>query len=251
MKILAIGNSFSQDATRYLYSIARAGGVSLKVVNLYIGGCSLYRHYRNMLSGEDAYSYEINGMTSGLYVSLKKVLLSDEWDVVTLQQRSADSWKAESYEPYLSRLAAFVREHAPAAKLYIHRTWAYENGAKRLELIGAESAEQMLADLTRCYNWAAEQVSADGIIPSGDAMYRLHSELVKTERSAFRDGFHASLGLGRYLLGLVWYGTLCGGDILSNTFADLDKQSPPELLALAREIAHETVMEHLSREAFK
>ena len=50
MRVLAIGNSYSQDATRYLYGIARAGGVDVKVVNLYIGGCSLSRHYRNMLS---------------------------------------------------------------------------------------------------------------------------------------------------------------------------------------------------------
>lgn len=241
MKILAIGNSFSQDATRYLHGIARAGGVSLKVVNLYIGGCSLYRHYRNMLSGSDAYSLELNGVSSGFYVSMKEALLSDEWDVVTLQQNSANSWKEESYEPYLSRLAAFVREHAPAAKLYLHKTWAYENGCKRLELIGAESAEQMFNDLTRAYDRARDLISADGMIYSGDAMYRLHSELMKEERSAFRDTFHASLGLGRYLLGLMWYGTLCGGDVAGNTFRDLDKPVSEERIALAKRIACEVL----------
>ena len=41
MKVLAIGNSFSQDATRYLHQIAKANQFDLKVVNLYIGGCSL------------------------------------------------------------------------------------------------------------------------------------------------------------------------------------------------------------------
>ena len=243
MKILAIGNSFSQDATRYLYGIARADGVSLKVVNLYIGGCSLYRHYRNMLSEEDAYSYELNGMLSGLYVSLKKALLSDEWDVVTLQQCSAESWREESYEPYLSRLAEFVREHAPRAKLYLHKTWAYENGCARLEKIGAESAEQMLTDLSKCYEDAAERIHADGMIYSGDAMYRLHRELMKEEKSAFRDTFHASLGLGRYLLGLMWYGTICHGDVADNTFRDLDKPVSEERIALAKRIACEVLEE--------
>ena len=65
MKILAIGNSYSSDATRYLYGIARADGVKIKVVNLYIGGCSLYRHYRNMLSSEKAYTMELDGISSG------------------------------------------------------------------------------------------------------------------------------------------------------------------------------------------
>ena len=44
MKVLAIGNSFSEDATRYLHDIAKADGVALEVANLYIGGCPLDRH---------------------------------------------------------------------------------------------------------------------------------------------------------------------------------------------------------------
>lgn len=44
MKILAIGNSFSQDATRYLQDIAASAGENLFVRNLYIGGCSLEMH---------------------------------------------------------------------------------------------------------------------------------------------------------------------------------------------------------------
>ena len=51
-KILAISNSFGVDANRYLYGIARAAKEEIRVVTLYIGGCSLYRHYRNMLSEE-------------------------------------------------------------------------------------------------------------------------------------------------------------------------------------------------------
>lgn len=35
--ILAIGNSFSEDATHFLHQIAEADNVSMKVVNLYIG----------------------------------------------------------------------------------------------------------------------------------------------------------------------------------------------------------------------
>ena len=48
LQVLAIGNSFSGDATRYLHGIAEADGVGLEVTNLFIGGCSLERHCRNM-----------------------------------------------------------------------------------------------------------------------------------------------------------------------------------------------------------
>ena len=46
VRILAIGNSFSQDATHYLHQIAASDNVEMKVVNLYIGGCSLEQHWR-------------------------------------------------------------------------------------------------------------------------------------------------------------------------------------------------------------
>lgn len=45
VKILAVGNSFSEDATFYLPQIAEAGGKSLILGRLYIGGCSLERHW--------------------------------------------------------------------------------------------------------------------------------------------------------------------------------------------------------------
>ena len=41
MKVLAIGNSFSNDAMRYLHGIAKADVVDMKTVNLFIGGCPL------------------------------------------------------------------------------------------------------------------------------------------------------------------------------------------------------------------
>ena len=39
IRILAIGNSFSEDATYYLHQILEAAGVENLVVNLFIGGC--------------------------------------------------------------------------------------------------------------------------------------------------------------------------------------------------------------------
>lgn len=47
-QILSIGNSFSQDAQRYLHELAKSEGMDLQTVNLYIGGCSLERHFRNL-----------------------------------------------------------------------------------------------------------------------------------------------------------------------------------------------------------
>ena len=49
LRILAIGNSFSQDAVeQYLYELFAASGKKVIIGNLYIGGCSLERHYNNI-----------------------------------------------------------------------------------------------------------------------------------------------------------------------------------------------------------
>ena len=232
MKILAIGNSFSQDATRYLHGIARADGVSLEVVNLYIGGCSLERHYRNMISGERAYELEINGQRSGFFVSLDEALANRKWDVITLQQASPVSAKPDSYTPYIEALYDYVKEFQPKAKIYIHQTWAYEKDSARLkEVAGFETPCQMMAAVRDAYKSAADKINADGIIPSGDVFEKILESGVE---KIHRDTFHASYGLGRYALALTWYKTLTGNDVTSNTFCDFDEEISIEQIEIVK-----------------
>ena len=109
IKILSIGNSFSQDAQAYVHQIAASAGIETKVVNLYIGGCSLERHYNNITENAVAYNYELNGNTHmGRTVSIMEGLIEEDWDFVTLQQASAVSGLPATYHPYLEELSAYV-----------------------------------------------------------------------------------------------------------------------------------------------
>ena len=219
MKILSIGNSFSQDAHTYLYKFAKAEGVTFKCVNLYIGGCTLRTHYLNMLSGARAYELQFNGQMTGIKISIADALTSDDWDVITLQQASHKSFSYPSYTPYLESLAEYVRKYCPHAKIYIHETWAYEAGSARLANVGYDTPEDMQRDVRVAYADAASAILADGIIPSGDAMLAaIHGGITKIHR----DTFHASLGAGRYLLALTWYKALTGNEIWNNRFDELD-----------------------------
>ena len=112
MKVLAIGNSFLNDAMRYLHGIAKADGVDMKTVNLFIGGCPLSRHYANIHNDAADYDFEFNGVRTGIKVSIKQALQSDIWDVVTLQQASSLSVDYNTYQPYLNALADYVRFYA-------------------------------------------------------------------------------------------------------------------------------------------
>lgn len=236
MDILAIGNSFSQDATRYLEQIAHAQGEVLNVFNLYIGGCSLERHFRNMKSGERAYTLEFNGKSTGFSISLKEALLgrSREWDVITLQQASHFSGKKEAYDPYTQALVSYIRDLCPKAKLYIHETWAYEEGTTMLKTHYPDmTSEDMYQNVVRCYHEIEKEAGFDGLIPSGELM---HALLENGIPKIHRDGYHLSYGLGRYAAGLLWFRMLTGKSVSENTYADFDEPVSAEAMALAKKL---------------
>jgi len=237
MNILSIGNSYSQDAQRYLHQIAEAGGVELNCYNLYIGGCSLARHYRNMLSEQAVYGMGMNGQDVGFPVSLKQALLNRDWDVITVQQASHFSTDYKTYQPYLKKLVEYIRLCVPQAKIYIQQTWAYEQDSPRLnEKMGYTDQKDMFNDLKKAYDQAAADEKLDGIIPSGAVLQAL---LAKGIEKVHRDTFHASLGLGRYALGLIWFKVLTGKDIADNTFCKFDEEVTPDQIAIAKKAVDE------------
>ncbi|MBQ8849465.1 MAG: DUF4886 domain-containing protein [Clostridia bacterium] len=239
IKVLSIGNSFSQDAQRYLYGIARADGIEIKAVNLYIGGCSLSKHCRNILSEDDVYSFEINGIcNTGIKVSMKEALLSDDWDYITIQQQSLESCDYDTFTPYLEILNEYVRRHCPKAKILLLKTWGYKNGSEKLEKAGYSSNREMFEDIEKAYAKAKERISAKRIIPLGNAV-AMAAEM--GAENIYRDEFHMSMGFGRYLLGLVFYGSLVGRPVDINPFCDFDKDISDEDVALAKKIATEVL----------
>lgn len=218
MRVLAIGNSYSQDATRYLHDIAKADGCNLQAANLYIGNCTLELHHKNMQSGARDYELQFDGHMTGFFLSMDEALTSRKWDVVTLQQRSALSGYYDTYFPYLQELADHVRTLQPEAKIVLHQTWAYEEGSARLsEIAKFTTATEMLEHICTAYARAAEAICADGIIPSGELFGKL---LAGGVPSVHRDSTHATLGLGRYALGLLWYRMLTGAKTANNPFRD-------------------------------
>ena len=203
MNVLSIGNSFSQDAQRYLHEIARACGDDVRTVNLYIGGCPLDLHYDNMKQDARAYEIQCDGHDTGFYTSIKEALMSRKWDVVTLQQVSTKSPYIETYSPYITELADYVRSILPEAKIFIHQTWSYEEGSEALAGTGFSSSLDMQREITLAYTKAAELIFADGIIPSGEVL-----GILRREHRVHRDPIHASAGLGRYAIALTWYSVL-------------------------------------------
>ena len=221
MKILSIGNSFSQDSQRYLHKLAKAENCDLFTVNLFFPGCSLQSHYNHFINDLPNYELEINGESANRKVTISEALKMDNWDVVTLQQASHLSTDYQTYMPYMKFLTEQVKEQCEGAKIYVHQTWAYEDKSEKLkELARYSAAEDMFLDLCTAYERAKKDILADGFIPSGKAMINAVKLGLK---NTHRDGFHASLGAGRYLLALTWYKALTGNDISGNDFDCFDE----------------------------
>lgn len=222
MNILAIGNSFSQDATHFLHQILTSGGIANAVVNLYIGGCSLKRHWDNALSEAPDYLYELNGHSTGRHISLLDALSEAEWDVITLQQASPDSGINDSYYPYLPQLIKYVRQLAPHARLMLHQTWAYDVDSAH-EAFGRYGRDQltMYRRLCAAYGAAAQRYELE-LIPCGDAVQALRAtpefDCSHGGRSVCRDGCHMDTIYGRYLLGGVWYQSITGRSIMTSSY---------------------------------
>lgn len=228
INVLCIGNSFSRNSSRYLHSICP----EITVVNLYIGGCPLEKHFRNMHSGERAYALQVNGVDTGFYVSLDEALLNRPWDYISLQQASPFSPKYETYQPYLTELSDYVKALCPKAKQIIHETWAYENESDRLiKLMGYKTHGEMYADIHKAYETAAESIGADLVIPSG----KLFSVLVENGFKVHLDTFHANR-LGECALGLLWSKCLTGKSASDNPFSDFGEGVSDEEISRIKSI---------------
>lgn len=277
VRVLTIGNSFAQNACKYVKGIAADGGVKLIVGGANLGGCTLERHARLARQFQSdnstrAYSQTISGRTTKL--SLQEYLAADAWDFVTIQQQSALSYQPDSYHPHIDELVAVIHEHAPGAKVLIHQTWAYRPDSPYYAERNLTQAE-MHARLVTAYDDVAAQFNAD-LIPVGAAFHAVRSaadrqiivpdpnydftnpkfpnlpdqnnSLVvgwswadrETSPKLRLDFKHANAG-GCYLAGLVWYETLTGNDAREIDF--LPAGVDPIDATLFRSTAHQVVAE--------
>ena len=112
LKVLAIGNSFSNNATEYLYEIAQAEGMTEIVIGrLYIGSCTLEKHADCATNNTPDYTYYKN--TTGSWektedATMLQGLQDEAWDIITLQQSSGKSGLEGSYDGYLETLIDYV-----------------------------------------------------------------------------------------------------------------------------------------------
>lgn len=248
LRVLAIGNSFSVDAAeQYLQSVAAGAGKSIVIGNLYIGGCSLDRHFDNISNDKPAYSYRkisVDGRADTVPdCTLRQGLLDEPWDVITFQQASHFSGQYETYS-HLPELIAMVRETVGEHPRFLwHMTWAYSADSEHsgFNNYGNDQMQMYEAIVAVAKQILKENKELTGVIPCGTAIQDARTSLLRdVGRELTRDGYHLDRRLGRYIASCTWYGVLFDAPEINTTFIPV-RVSDTEAY-LAREAAHQAIL---------
>ena len=245
LRILAVGNSFSDDGTEYLPGLLEAAGIhNVIVARLYIGGCTLERHCKEYAEGTANYIYYKSTKNEWVTVSRNATILDglkdEPWDIITIQQASDDSGIYETYAAGIPKLVPIIRKEAPNphAAIVWHMTWAYAtNSDHRAFPRYGRDQQNMYTAIRSCVDRARVQFNIPVIIPSGEAVQiargtRLnnHGKVPATSKvyELTRDGYHLTRQHGRYLAACTWFETLIkptlGKSVLGNPYLMLDTE---------------------------
>ena len=233
MKILSIGNSFSEDAHRWLHDISLCGKTEIDTTNLVIGGCTLETHIDCIKNRKESYNLQDNGIEYIKKASANEVIENEKFDVVTVQQASGFSGRPQSYIPYLLEIVNYVKKNQPKAKLYFHKTWSYEIDSTHDHFAFYNNNQsEMTRRISDCTE-TVQKLTGLPIIPVGDFIQYLRDNTREFSYkdggiSLCRDGFHLSHDYGRFSAAAVWLKTLTGENVNTELFLknqpDFDKK---------------------------
>lgn len=244
IKILAIGNSFSEDAIEnYLYELANHAGERTIIANLYIGGAPLSLHLENSQNNKATYSYRkitVDGKkTTREKTSLYDALHDEDWDYISFQQASPLSGDYPSIHKSLPDLVSYVKKQvSEQTNLLYHQTWAYQQNSTHT---GFQNYENSQKKMYQAIAKASQKTYKLGyfkhLIPAGTAIQNARTSSIGDNFT--RDGYHLQLSYGRFTAACTWFEKLFNTDVRNNTYIPEDI-SPIEA-KIAKSAAHAAI----------
>lgn len=210
-KILFIGNSFTADSTAYLPEMIEAAGLVLSEACLYytfVSGAT-FKKYCELLETGGGYTLtNVFGNYSGLKTGTLDVLLTNDWDVVFLQQGSEHSKDYNLWQPYLDKLIKAIKKLCPSNPcIAYHQTWNpwwFDNDIYTENGIYIDVGFEQITDAVR----KIQALGIDYIIPTGTAIQNIRHSSLNTRHNLHRDDKHLAFGLARYTAACCVYATL-------------------------------------------
>lgn len=224
IRVLAIGNSFSEDALEtHLSGLAQAAGIPMTIGNLYIGGASLSVHDANIRQNEGAYSYrKINRegeKTTTAGYSIHRAMADENWTHISFQEVSQFSGLYDSIQKYLPFIYDYVAPRAknPEAQFLYHQTWAYAQTSTHAGFANYNNDQMTMYEaIVDAVNSAENLVAIDAIVPAGTAIQNVRTSVIGDNLTS--DGYHLNANIGRYTAACVWFEVLTGQSVVGNTY---------------------------------
>lgn len=202
IKILAIGNSFSEDALeRHLADMALVENVPLVIGNMFIGLSSLEEHLANAQGNAAVYDYRkiVDGQfTSYPGSSIEFAVTDENWDYISFQQVSGSSGQYDTFVGTLPELMAYVDQRStnPEVSYVLHQTWAYAQNSTHPSFPDYGNDQQtMYLAIVDAIRRAKISFGIDYVVPSGTAIQNGRNTLLGDDFT--RDGHHLNNGIGR------------------------------------------------------
>ncbi len=216
LRILGIGNSFTDDGMMYLPDLLEAAGIHNVILGrLYIGGCSLERHCNEYEKSSNAYKYykstDNEWVTVTDQASLVYGITDENWDIVVTQQSSPKSGSYNTFQPWLDKLIEIVRWHCTNAGACFawQQTWAYSTTSDHKAFPRYENNQLLMYEsIMSATEKLLEDTSIEIIIPTGTAVQNMRNTEFCDPQELTRDGYHLSFSAGRYLAACTWFQTL-------------------------------------------
>ncbi len=217
LKILTIGNSFSDDTMQYAWDIANALGIKeIYLGNMYIGGCTLDTHIDNAIYDRGAYEYRVkSGENDWMTINkfkLSTAIASREWDFISLQQASGSSGMPATYDK-LQQLIDYVKDNmipGSRTKIVWNMTWAYQQDSTHGEFGKYNGSQTEM--YSKIVSTVKEKILTNddisAVIPCGTAIQNARTSYLGDALT--RDGYHLTFGMGRYIAGLTLIHSLTG-----------------------------------------
>ena len=225
IKILFVANSFGDDTVEHMPEIAKSAGyLDIEIGNLYIGGCSIDKHYNNLLNDSAEYSFRYHDGKKWDYEygdkkqTIKFAVEFADWDVIIFQQSSGNSGIASTYS-HLSELIQGVLQFAkPNVSVGFNMTWAYQGDSTHEHFYRYDNNQLTMynAIISTVQDVVISKKTIEFIIPNGTA--------IQNARTLYgdkltRDGYHLSYDYGRYIAGLTAFCKITDTPIDEITFA--------------------------------
>lgn len=239
LRVLDIGNSYTDGATHLLPLIANASKADLSTMCLYQcnrGGGS-FKNWVDVYNDKDSTKvYTIGKVIGDLFANVqigrgeagdgelfRKLLSNENWDIIIIHQYSLyapyySEWNTNSSAGYLDELISIIKEHQPNAKLGFLLIHSYWSGYSRNTEQSSYDRWQLIANSVKSF---CEDYDVDFVIPYGTAIQNLRSSSLNNEYDLTHDGTHCGYGLSEYTAACCYYESLiaprCGISVLGNS----------------------------------